>query len=1111
MLKDLSTFLTKPGLLEKLPVTSTRAKIKEGENRFVSILFADIKGFTDMSELLDHEIVQELFDQLMISFSDCVIKYGGYVDKYEGDLIMAHFGSFEFMEQVSRRAVYAGLEIIEVINRYNKIRISIPELAKIETDLAIRVGINSGWVTTGKIGLKREGDFTIYGDVVNLASRMESNGFPNKITLPKDIKKELEAYFEFDFYRRKKIKGIEKPIPLYFVKDIKPNVIAREVSNTDFVGRQEVLQHLTDIYEQSISQLNENQALQIVGIKAAAGIGKTRLTREFCKAIDSEAYISEISPMIQNPYTSFLSLLRAMLGLSTSCSGTTTTREFSQAFKDLLRKLSPQSAKYLQEQKSIYHDLLCADMHTKELDPQETVSEINYALLILIRIFAEKSRAKGLPLMLIFEDLHFADERSINALEYLVKNLLLIELPFEQTNFRIILLMLYRDAFSPNQLIQKYPLFEEIELRELDEREIEQFMGNKINDKELVTKFLPVLAKKSAGNPMFIEEWLHLLHDNLKSGADFCWDTGSIPNSISALILTRLNKLDPQSRKFTQHATTIGMCFKEYLLRLLEADLRNCPAAEIEIEPIYASDILSKSDDNTDEVTLTFKHELYLQAIYNTMLKSNRKILHGIVAEIIEKVYHKEIKNWYFALADHYERAGMQTKCLHYLNKSVEYAHSLFMNKKEMDLCDKLLQYSPKAEINQIMVRKATLNLDMGDFQTSEDILNSIDFQNLEIGLPRDKYILARIRILLTRHDLKTVREYIDLHLPEITTDSAKITGVIYQLDARRLDVKDKEFISDAKSVLQKLDPSQSQYSRLENIMGLFYFNRGEYAQALSFYDQSILHCKHHKIFSRWAHQSKANLLCKLGKPDEAMTEYNIALNLARYLDDESGISKLLCDMGTKCLKAGDDKDAMRMLTESLDISIRTGNLKQQGLAVYNLAKLYDSLGDLPNAKKMLSQSLKINYGLSNHQALSQSRDLMGDILYQEGKIDYAGKMYSRNLDYQMNMNDIEGIAHTYGNLGNIAAEKRDYMTAESYYRQQQTMLSKIGDIEGEGKAWYNWGLLDAERGQLAQAMEKLSSALNLFEKGGFTMFINAAKDYLAYLDKQSKNMTQPD
>ena len=182
-------------------------KLKEGERRNVSVLFADVKGFTALSETLDSEQVQNLLDTLLKAFTYCINKYGGYVDKYEGDLVMALFGAKKASERDTKRAIYCGLEMLEQLKKFNAYLLAKPQFKDKFIDLGIRIGINTGLVVTGKVGEEREGDFTVYGDAVNVAYRMESNAPINGIMIPEDSMMLVEGDFIFESRGEIAVKG----------------------------------------------------------------------------------------------------------------------------------------------------------------------------------------------------------------------------------------------------------------------------------------------------------------------------------------------------------------------------------------------------------------------------------------------------------------------------------------------------------------------------------------------------------------------------------------------------------------------------------------------------------------------------------------------------------------------------------------------------------------------------------------------------------------------------------------------------------------------------------------------------------------------------------------
>ncbi|MDD2331876.1 MAG: adenylate/guanylate cyclase domain-containing protein, partial [Candidatus Cloacimonetes bacterium] len=315
--------------------------LREGELREVTILFADIKGFTDLSTHYDPEIIHLKMDEIMKIFSKCITFYGGFVDKYMGDGIMALFGAKKATEQDPQRAILAALKMQQQLRLYNSL-LNEQESFR-EVTLGLRIGINSGLVSVGKVGESREGDFTVYGPEVNLASRMESNAPVNRIMLPDHTKKIIEHIFEFEHRGEIQVKGIEEAINCWTVIGLKTEKAPRwQSSSHKFIGREIELKTLFDAYTQiqSAAAISTEIAVQIIGIQGEPGLGKTRLIYEFEKQIQTinpkpkilHAACNGICP---TPLNLFANLFEAVFGLRISEALDTKKQKLTQGFKAL--------------------------------------------------------------------------------------------------------------------------------------------------------------------------------------------------------------------------------------------------------------------------------------------------------------------------------------------------------------------------------------------------------------------------------------------------------------------------------------------------------------------------------------------------------------------------------------------------------------------------------------------------------------------------------------------------------------------------------------------------------------------------------------------------------
>lgn len=1049
-----------------MPEVSSKPVLREGDRRFVSVLFADVQGFTAMSEHLEPDLLQILLDQLMLSFSHEVQNYGGYVDKYEGDRIMAHFGSRSFLEQNSRRAVYAGLGMIGVIESFNRIRHSIAELQGMPSDLAIRVGINSGLVATGRIGMKREGDFTVYGDAVNLASRMEENGIPMRVLLPESVKHELEDYFEFSFHGELSVKGKTETIRTWLVKKPLPEAEPRRISATPFLGRAHELAVLADLWD-------AGSTFQILRLEAEAGMGKTRLLREFFCSLNSQQqaeqeqapgfYLLETSALSQAPYSYFSYLLNAWCGINDIDNAGT-------AFARLSRKLDNPDD---EDERSEMQSCLCFLLGKGE--PEECVwdclehqkAAINRSLK---RLIIQICRSGG-KTVLAFDDLHFADEASLASLAYLLRELQ------QEPGLPLLLILVSRASHFPVHLISKEMPVNLMQLQQLSGLEIQELIRSYFAELELPFSVVRELESKSAGNPLYLEFWLQGIREMYLQNGVLDFQDQAIPPNMASTLLWRLNSLDRNAIELMQRAAVCGDSFSLEML------------AELELRCGKSSDpgtTLSRAEQFgmlcIDGSICRFRHSLIWEAIYSTILEANRAILHSEAAAVTEQLYADNLTPYLMQLADHYLISGQKDKATCYLLKAESQARDLYMGKRILDCCRKLLKILPDQQKDEVRLRLATQLLDMGMVKKAEQELDRIAPDT--VFTKRD-YIHTRLRVIQATHGPEEAKTWL-LQQSELNQDPALKISLI---DLKRIADDDQDLQAEADTLMPLLKSSQQRF-RLLNTIGLWHKGQGRYQAAQELFAQAIQQAGDDKKLMRIVLHNYANVLSRTGNRSQALPIYLQAIKLSQEIDDEGGLAKLQGDLGGLYLRSGEARVAIRYLKASAEAANMAGDKLVQANAFYNLAIAEYDQNHFAEAKAWLQKAMILYKQLKNKTGIIHTRDLLGDILYSEGAKERAAKVYAVNLRAQKRRGDQEGIAHSLGNIANLAADDGNHRKAIRLYTQQQTILHECKDTEGEGKAFYNLAILADETGDKEQALVYLKNAKTLFEKADLQIYL---------------------
>ncbi len=656
---------------------SSRSRV-EGERKQVTVLFADVAGFTTLSEVMDPEEVSDLIQPAVDLMSEEVRRHGGTITQFLGDGVMALFGAPVAYEDSPRRAVHAALAIQERLSEYSE------ELSGAHIDLEVRIGLNTGLVVTGSVGEDAAMTYTAIGDTVNLASRMESTARRGTIQVTEDTYRLTRGYFDFEELGARRVKGRREPVRSY--RPLKPRVDRRGVHAfvrsgfSRFTGRSVELDSLVRWYEEARSGRG-----MLVTVSGEPGVGKSRLVRELRLGLPEGDFTYLEGGCLHYgdaiAYLPVLQILKHLFGISGGENGAAAREKVRGGLValgiDLEAALSPlEEALSLGVEEESY--LL--------LDPPQRRERVFEAIG---NVLLAESRTR--TLVLVIEDLHWIDRTSEEFLARFAGRI---------AEARILLLVLYRPGYTPVWAGDANTL----RLEQLAEGTSSDLIASLFPDARASRELNDFIFTRAAGNPLFIEELAHSLIEGgyvIREG-DLCVLSGEpsdlkVPDTVQGIIASRLDRLDVDSKTTIQVAACIGREFSRDLIDevvSLEGELDEILTCLKQREFIY--------ERSTSKYA--FKHALTQDVACDSLLLKSRRNIHARIGHAIEHLYPNRVEEFYELLAEQYSKSDEIPEAIRYLRLSGEKAGRAFSNWEAVHFyreAKTLLDGQPETEANR--------------------------------------------------------------------------------------------------------------------------------------------------------------------------------------------------------------------------------------------------------------------------------------------------------------------------------------------------------------------------------------------------------------------------
>ncbi|MDT5365788.1 MAG: hypothetical protein QOC62_219, partial [Mycobacterium sp.] len=570
------------------------------EYKQVTVLFADVVRSMDIAATVGAERLREIMTDLVDRASAVVQRYGGTVDKFTGDGIMAVFGAPVALEDHAVRACLAALGVQEEAKRR-----AVDVRERDGVDLQLRVGLNSGEVIVGEIGSGPFG-YTAVGEQVGMAQRMESVAPPGGVMLSASTARLVEGAASLGEVELVQIKGAEEPVPAHRLLGLGEEHRASGRAESNLVGRRWEMAAVEGLLDRATDGHGA-----VVGVVGSPGIGKSRMVREVAamaaaRGVDVFTAFCE-SHTSQVPFHAVARLLRAVTGIKGLD---------PQAARTQVRARVPDAEP---EDLVLFDDLV--GIADPEVEPPKIDPDARRRRLTALVNAA--SLARQAPAVYVVEDVHWIDEVS----ESMVADFVAV-IPQTPSLVLISYRPEYRGALS------RVPGAQSIALGPLSDSETAALVTELLGPDSSVGGLAKMIVERAAGNPFFVEEIVRELAERgvlrgNRSAYESTADAAevSVPATLQATIAARIDRLDPAAKHTLSAAAVIGSRFSRGLLETLG------------IDPVLGDLV---SGEFIDQITFTrqpeyvFHHPLVRTVAYESQLKSDRAELHRRVAAAIQ-------------------------------------------------------------------------------------------------------------------------------------------------------------------------------------------------------------------------------------------------------------------------------------------------------------------------------------------------------------------------------------------------------------------------------------------------------------------------------------------
>ena len=670
----------------------------------MTVLFVDAVGSTPLAEKLGEEEMYSFMRECLDRMTKAVHAYEGHVATFTGDGLMALFGAPIAHEDSARRAVAAALRMQRSLSAY---------ASAVEARHGVvprfRVGLNTGPVVAGTVSDDLHMDFTAIGDTVNLAARLEQAAEPGGVLISENTYRVVSDFFAVEAVGPVTVKGKTEPVSVWRVLSEGPMrtrfEIAAQRGLSPLVGRDRELAVVEGYFD-----LARRGSGQAVAVSGDPGIGKSRLILELRQRVADTgvAWLEGhcVSFGTSTAYLPLIELVKATFGIDETDDEARIVERVDEAVS-WWDESAGKAAPYLKYLLSVDP----GDAAVALMDPQERRVGVFDALRTLL--LQESARQ---PLVIVIEDLHWADAMSREAIGALIDIV-----PSEPVLFIV-------SHRGPSLPLAERPEISRLVLTHLGVEESAVLSRNVLDVSSLPAQLERLITSRAEGNPFYVEELARALVEmGVVARVDGSYrferplDQVEIPDTIQEVILSRIDRLEHEAKGAMQLASVIG---REFTARVLARISQLRSKLAVVLGDLKALDFIYETA-SFPELAYMFKHALTHDVAYATLVAERRRALHRLVADAIEVLHADRLPEHFEVLAHHYSEGQDWVKALDYLEKAGDKARAAYANQdalgfyaRALEVCE-ILGEQALAVAASLAAKRGFLGFTIGDLPTA--------------------------------------------------------------------------------------------------------------------------------------------------------------------------------------------------------------------------------------------------------------------------------------------------------------------------------------------------------------------------------------------------------